>query len=272
MIFLVTGCSRGLGLEFVRQLLTRGERVIATCRSPAEATELSALVAAAEPSGSTLLALDVSEEASIAKFPALLDEASIAAIDVLVHNAGVSAPTHPVDPVATATGSALRRCFEVNAVGPLLLTQALLPRLRAGRGRKVLVVSSIMGSIQNTKAGGSVSYRTSKAAVNMIGKCLAGEHGIGTDDELAITLCHPGWCDTDSALVHIEPSEPSPCRYHRRHCLSRCVVCSGLRRQPQPACQARGLRRRHAGRDRRDGGSLKSRLCGLHRNSSRVVS
>ena len=134
-----------------------------------------------------MLALDVASEASIAQFPAALDAASVAAIDVLVHNAGVSAPTHPVDPFATATGSALRHCFEVNAVGPLLLTQALLPRLRAGTAKKIFFVSSIMGSIESTASGGSVSYRTSKAAVNMLGKCLAGEHGIGTDKACSMT-------------------------------------------------------------------------------------
>jgi NAD(P)-dependent dehydrogenase (short-subunit alcohol dehydrogenase family) len=192
---LVTGCSRGLCLEFVRQLIARGDRVIATCRAPDEAPELSALVTAS-PS-SHMLPLDMADEASIAKLPAQLEAISIDRIDVLLHNAGVSAPTHPVDPFATATGAALRHCFEVNAVGPLLLTQTLLPHLRQGASKKVLFVSSIMGSIEKTVSGGSVSYRTSKAAVNMVGKCLAGEHGLGTADNLLITLCHPGWCETD---------------------------------------------------------------------------
>ena len=134
---------------------------------------------------------------AVAALPGLIDASGkAAAIDVLVHNAGVSAPTHPVDPLETATKSAMMDCYETNCVGPLIVTQALLPMLRAGGGKKVFFVSTAMASME-TAAAGSVSYRTGKAALNMLGRLLSLEHGTETSDGLAVTLCHPGWVDTD---------------------------------------------------------------------------
>ena len=131
-VSLVTGCSRGLGLEFVRQLVQQQadtpSTIIATCRSPDSATELTAL--AAQAKGVHVLALDVSDEASIAQLPGALKGLDVERIHLLVHNAGISAPTHPVDPAASAKASVMGQCFSVNAVGPLLLTQTLLPLLR----------------------------------------------------------------------------------------------------------------------------------------------
>jgi len=197
--YLLTGCSRGLGLEFVKQLKAKVAEatLIATCRSPAAAAELMAL---SDAKLVHVLPLDVGDEASVAALPPAIRQLGVEHIDVLVHNAGISAPTHPVDPAAIASAAVLRDCFNVNAVGPLMLTQTLLPMLRAtdqGEPAKVFFVSSQMGSMVRSKAGGSISYRASKAALNMIGVCLAVEHGVGTADCLRITLCHPGWCATE---------------------------------------------------------------------------
>jgi len=216
LTYLITGCSRGLGLEFVRQLIDQGDHtIIATCRSPVDASQLKALVRQADTGGCILhmIELDVADEGSIAKLPAQLDLFGVEHIDVLIHNAGISAPTHPIDLVATAKAAVLRQCFDVNAVGPLMITQTLMPWLAGASGRppcRVLFVSSIMGSIEKTNAG-SVSYRASKAALNMIAKCIAGEHGVGTKHDLRITLCHPGWCDTDmgSAGGRSPPVKPA---------------------------------------------------------------
>eukprot|EP00746_Dinoflagellata_sp_MGD_P136427 gnl/MRDRNA2_/MRDRNA2_70347_c0_seq1.p1 gnl/MRDRNA2_/MRDRNA2_70347_c0~~gnl/MRDRNA2_/MRDRNA2_70347_c0_seq1.p1 ORF type:complete len:253 (-),score=37.28 gnl/MRDRNA2_/MRDRNA2_70347_c0_seq1:151-909(-) len=203
-IYLVTGCSRGLGVEWVRQLLARGDSVLATCRNPDSATELQRVLEVHNASGKANfglgLPLDIASDDSITSLVAAIEATGkVPAIDALVHNAGISAPTHPVDPVDKATKSALMDCFETNAVGPLLLTQALFPKLRAGTGKKIFFVSTIMASMENTfeKKGGSVSYRASKTALNMMGVCLACEHGPGTDDGFGITLCHPGWVQTD---------------------------------------------------------------------------
>eukprot|EP00928_Gymnodinium_smaydae_P023605 TRINITY_DN19419_c0_g3_i1.p1 TRINITY_DN19419_c0_g3~~TRINITY_DN19419_c0_g3_i1.p1 ORF type:complete len:255 (-),score=17.72 TRINITY_DN19419_c0_g3_i1:141-905(-) len=204
-VYLVTGSSRGIGLEFIKQLLTRGDNVIATCRNPTAANELQSVLSQHKSSGAPnfgiSVPLDVSSEDSIAALPAALDTiGKVQAVDVLVHNAGISAPTHPVDPVGKASKTVMMDCFATNAVGPLLLTQSLLPRLRAGSGKKIFFVSSNMASLTNTDpahVSGSVSYRASKSAMNMVGRCLAGEHGPLTPDGFAITLCHPGWVDTD---------------------------------------------------------------------------
>lgn len=197
-VYLVTGASRGIGIEWVKQILARGDSVIATCRTPATAAELSAVLDAhSGPGFATCLPLDVASEESVAALPAAIEATGKAsAIDVLVHNAGISAPTHPVDPLETATKPAMMACFETNTVGPLLVTQALLPMLRAGAGKKVFFVSTAMASMDGAAAG-SVSYRTSKASLNMLGRLVALEHGSTTDDGLAVTLCHPGWVDTE---------------------------------------------------------------------------
>lgn len=204
-IYLVTGCSRGLGTEWVRQLLARGDSVVATCRSPDNAAELQRVLEVHSASGKAnfglSLPLDVASEESVSALVSALEETGkVPAIDVLIHNAGISAPTHPVDPVSKASKSSLMSCFETNAVGPLLLTQALLPKLRAGKGKKIFFVSTMMASMEKTdpaNGGGSVSYRASKSGLNMVGRCLAGEHGPLTEDGFMITLCHPGWCQTD---------------------------------------------------------------------------
>ena len=197
-VWLVTGASRGIGVEWVRQILARGDSVIATCRTPATATELNQVLEAHSGPGFGLcLPLDVASEESVSALPsAIAATGQSATIDVLVHNAGISAPTHPVDPLETANKQAMMDCFETNCVGPLLVTQALLPMLRAGSGRKVFFVSTAMASLAGAAAG-SVSYRTSKAALNMLGRLVSLEHGVGTKDGLAVTLCHPGWVDTD---------------------------------------------------------------------------
>ncbi len=197
-VYLVTGASRGIGVEWVRQILSRGDSVIATCRNPSTSTELTQVLDAHSGPGFGLcIPLDVASEQSVASLSAAIAATGkVSAIDVLVHNAGISAPTHPVDPLETASKQALMDCFETNCAGPLLVTQALLPMLRAGSGKKVFFVSTAMASMAGAAAG-SVSYRTSKAALNMLGRLVALEHGIGTDDGLAVTLCHPGWVDTD---------------------------------------------------------------------------
>lgn len=217
-IYLLTGASRGIGLEIARQLLARGDSVIATCRNPDSAPELQAAIRDASESArrfSAVLPLDVADEASVDSLLGQLAGVEEAAgrpptIDVLWHNAGISAPTHPVDPVATAKKDAMMSCFATNAVGPLLLTQALLPRLRAGEGKKVFFVSTDMASCEGTTAGGSVSYRASKAAMNMVARCIAGEHGPSTPDGLSVTMCHPGWVETDmgSAGGRAPPVKP----------------------------------------------------------------
>ncbi len=186
---LVTGANRGLGLEFARQLLGRGARVIATARQPGKAAELNAL-AGDHPGRLRVLPLDVADPKSIERLAEelpLLDEDF--RLDLLVNCAGV---LHSGERFGSLKPAVLEESFRTNAMGPLLLTQALAPRL--ADGAKVANLSSILGSIASLARFGSPSYDISKVAQNMATALLAKAlepRGI------VVLALHPGWAQTD---------------------------------------------------------------------------
>ena len=170
--FLVTGSNRGIGLEYCRQLQTRGEEVIAVCRQPSP--ELEALGVRLETG------VDITAGDSVTNLVERLDGVPI---DGLIHNAGILESTS-LDRLDLAS---MRRQFEVNALAPLRLTQALLGQLQAGS--KLILMTSRMGSIDDNSSGGSYGYRMSKVALNMSGRSLAIDlrpRGI------AVAILHPG--------------------------------------------------------------------------------
>ena len=170
--FLVTGSNRGIGLEYCRQLQTRGEQVIAVCRQPSP--ELEALGVRLETG------VDITAGDSVTNLVERLDGMPI---DGLIHNAGILESTS-LDRLDLAS---MRRQFEVNALAPLRLTQALLGQLQAGS--KLILMTSRMGSIDDNSSGGSYGYRMSKVALNMAGRSLAIDlrpRGI------AVAILHPG--------------------------------------------------------------------------------
>jgi len=174
---LITGASRGIGLEISRQLAARGDEVVAACRV---ATPGLASLGVRVEEG-----VDVASDASVA---ALAGRLSGVRLDVLVNNAWILRESDLDDP----NFPGCREQFEVNALGPLRVTRALLPNL--GAGSKVLMITSRMGSIGDNGSGGSYGYRMSKAAVNMAGVSLARDlepRGI------AVGILHPGWVKTD---------------------------------------------------------------------------
>jgi NAD(P)-dependent dehydrogenase (short-subunit alcohol dehydrogenase family) len=174
--WVVTGANRGIGLELCRQARSRGEDVVATCRHASP--ELEALGC------DVVEGLDVTHH----DVAGLLDGAlGDRAVDVLVCNAGV---LHRESLDALDLDGALHQ-YDVNALGPLRVVSALLPRLRPGA--KIALVSSRAGSIGDGPSGGMVGYRMSKAALNMAGANLAYElapHGI------AVVILHPGFVRT----------------------------------------------------------------------------
>lgn len=186
MQIVVTGASRGIGLELVRQYLGRGDAVVAACRSPDGATALHAL---GREYGDRLrvLACDVGDDDSVAAFAAALEGT---AVDLLINNAGVG-DWAGLDAVNTADAL---RVYNINALGPLRVTRALRPNLRAGIGRKVAHVTSGMGSIGDNSSGGAYAYRMSKAALNMASKSLAIDLA---DDGIVSVVINPGWVQTD---------------------------------------------------------------------------
>ncbi|MCR6495181.1 SDR family oxidoreductase [Thermomonas sp. S9] len=186
---LVTGANRGLGLEFTRQLLARGEAVIATCRQPAQATALQAL-GTAHPGQLRVLALDVASEAARVQFTAVLEHTLAgAALDLLINNAGV---LQPGERFGQVTQAALEESLRTNAIGPFLLVQALAAHLRDGA--TVANLSSQLGSIARVARFGTPSYCAGKAAQNMLGAQLA--QALAPRGIVVLQL-HPGWVQTD---------------------------------------------------------------------------
>jgi len=177
---LVTGGNRGIGLALCKLLAQRGDHVIATCRN--SSPELDALDVRVEQG------IDVGDPETIEQLAqALAGER----LDWVINNAGVMRR----DALGKLHGETLEGLYlqlRVNAVGPLLVTQALLDNLQ--KGAKIGIVSSRMGSIEDNTSGGSYGYRMSKAAVNAAGKSLAmdlRERGI------AVAILHPGYVRTD---------------------------------------------------------------------------
>ncbi|MBS1300806.1 SDR family oxidoreductase [Loktanella sp. SALINAS62] len=184
MTALITGANRGVGRALFDALQARGDTVIGTHRGL---------------TGGDWIALDVADPASVR---AMADTVGDRPIDLLVCNAGVFEDRdmalddgYPADMWA--------REFAVNTTGVFLTVQALLPNLRAARG-KVAIVSSQLGS-QTIASGGSYIYRASKAAAVNIGRNLAVDL---RDDGIAVGIYHPGWVQTDmgGATAAITPT------------------------------------------------------------------
>lgn len=189
---LVTGANRGIGLEFVRQLLRRGDRVVAACRQPGKATALNTLTGE-YPGRLHLLPLDVGQEKSraelVRELPLVLDGDEAQRIDLLVNNAGV---LHSGERFGELSQATLEDTLRVNVAGPLLLSQALAPRL--ADGGIVANISSNLGSLAAVGGFGYPSYCISKAALNMASAQLA--HALKSRG-IRVAALHPGWVQTD---------------------------------------------------------------------------
>lgn len=176
-ITIVTGANRGIGLELVRQLQVRGAEVVAVCRRTSP--ELDALGVRVERG------CDVTDRQAWSRLAASCAEAHV---DLLVQNAGMLVE----DALADVRPDDVRAQFELNALAPLFLTRALLPRMRAGA--KVALITSRMGSMGDNGSGGYYGYRMSKAALNAAGVSLAVDlkpRGI------AVAILHPGAVRTE---------------------------------------------------------------------------
>jgi len=184
---LVTGANRGLGLEFVRQLLARGDRVVATCRHPGKASALNPL-AGEFPGRLHVLPLDVADPKSIAELARELPLVC-ESLDLLVNSAGV---LHSGERFGSLGPANLDDSFRTNARGPLLLAQALAPLL--ADGARVANITSELGSIAGLSRFGTPSYNISKAAQNMVTALLA--KALQARGIIVLAL-HPGWVQTD---------------------------------------------------------------------------
>jgi NAD(P)-dependent dehydrogenase (short-subunit alcohol dehydrogenase family) len=184
----VTGANRGIGLEFVRQLAGRGDSVEAAARDPDGAAALQN-VARASGGRVRVHACDVGDDGSVRGLAAAIGDAPV---DLLINNAGVYGGNHQSlgdldidDAIAT---------FNTNALGALRVTFALLPAIRAGEGRKIVHLTSGMGSIADNTSGGFYAYRMSKAALNMASMSLARDL---SREKIVSVVINPGWVKTD---------------------------------------------------------------------------
>ncbi|MEJ1097164.1 MULTISPECIES: SDR family oxidoreductase [unclassified Pseudoxanthomonas] len=191
---LVTGANRGLGLEFVRQLLGRRHHVVATCRHPGKATALNTL-AGEYPGRLHVLPLDVAEPRSHAE---LARELALVAdgekLDLLVNNAGVLRGGERFGQVQPAD---LEASFRTNAMGPFLLVQTLASQI--ADGGTVANISSEVGSIALRQEFRTPSYAIGKAAQNMATSLLAQALA---SRRIKVVALHPGWVQTDMGGEH----------------------------------------------------------------------
>jgi len=174
---IVTGGNRGIGLQLCIQLHARGGEVIAVCRSSSQ--ELSQLGVR------VIEGIDVSDGDNVT---ALANELDAESIDILINNAGILRS----DTLESIDYDSMLEQYRVNTLGPLRVTQALLPNLH--EGSKVAIVTSRVGSIEDNSSGNNYGYRVSKTAVNMVGMNLS--HDLKAKG-IAVILLHPGYVRTD---------------------------------------------------------------------------
>jgi len=188
--YVVVGANRGIGLEIARQFKSRGEDVIAACRSAsADLRETGAEVHEN---------VDVTDDASVERFTAAVKAGG--PVDVLVHVSGILKG----DNYDSLDFDLIREHFEVNTLGPLRVARAFAPFMKTGG--KIGILSSRVGSLADNTSGGNYGYRISKTAVNMAGVNLAHDlKSLG----IAVLLLHPGFVRTEmtGGRGHIGPDE-----------------------------------------------------------------
>ena len=186
----ITGANRGIGLEYCRQYLSRGDTVIALCRTAGE--DLKSLACRVEED------IDVANDAVVAVVRERLKD--IPHIDILINNAGLLSN----ETLDDLDYQRIRSQFEINTLGPLRITHALLDKLVAGS--KLAIMSSRMGSVADNTSGSRYGYRISKAGINIAGVSLA--HDLSAQG-IAVGILHPGYVRTEMTGMngHIDAEE-----------------------------------------------------------------
>jgi NAD(P)-dependent dehydrogenase (short-subunit alcohol dehydrogenase family) len=181
---LITGANRGLGLEFARQYAADGWRVLACARST-DAPALRQLVA--DQAGVTAHALDVADYAAVDQLAA---ELSGTPIDVLLNNAGVMGSAR----FGETDYAQWTHVLTVNALAPMKMAEAFVEHIATSEQKKIVTLTSKMGSIGDNTSGGYYAYRSSKAAANAVMKSMAAD--LAARGIIAVPI-HPGWVRTD---------------------------------------------------------------------------
>jgi NAD(P)-dependent dehydrogenase (short-subunit alcohol dehydrogenase family) len=187
-VVLITGANRGLGLEFARQYLADGWQVFASCRDPASASALQRLAKAG--SGKlTVVSMDVTDAESVRKAARQLDGV---AIDLVINSAGVIGVSG--QRAGNVDYASWAQVLDVNAMGPLRVLEAFIDHIARSKRKLVVTITSGMGSIGDNTSGGSIAYRSSKAAVNMVMRSAAIDLA---PRRISCVVVNPGWVKTD---------------------------------------------------------------------------
>lgn len=176
-VAVITGANRGIGLEFVKHYNAQGWRVYGVCRQSSAALNAIDI--------NVIDGIDVSSSQSIASLDAKLSNVQI---DLLINNAGILRN----ETLGDLNFKTIEDQFQVNALGPLRVTEAVLGKMH--KGAKIALITSRMGSIADNTSGGRYGYRMSKAALNIAGVSLA--HDLKSRG-IAVALLHPGYVATD---------------------------------------------------------------------------
>ncbi|RKP15376.1 NAD-P-binding protein [Piptocephalis cylindrospora] len=202
--YLITGASRGLGLEFVRQLLDGGATVIATCRSPSKASQLTELRRSGPGiKNLSIVQLDVTNDDSIATAVKSVSASQSRGIDVLIHNAGVNL-LEDDGKLLKSSRESLLASLNTNTVSPVIVTQKFLPLLEKtpSPGNKLIMMMSSNLGFLSESFGVVQSYGVSKAALNKVVVEMALEL---QPKGIPIVSIHPGWVATDMGSLYGKP-------------------------------------------------------------------
>ena len=174
--YLITGSNRGIGLELCKQIIERGDEVIATCREAS--SDLKNLGVRIEED------IDISSEDSINNLRQALSGVEL---DCLIHNAGI----YEFNSIDNFDHESIIRQFVVNALSPLSMTRALKGLLK--KNSKIGFITSRMGSIGDNSSGSSYGYRMSKVALSMAAKSLSRDL---LKEDIYVAILHPGLVST----------------------------------------------------------------------------
>jgi NAD(P)-dependent dehydrogenase (short-subunit alcohol dehydrogenase family) len=199
---LITGASRGIGLEFCNQYAAAGWHVLACCRDPDKADALNKL-AVRYPGLIKLHALDVTNHAQIEQLARTL---SAETIDLLINDAGIY-PASDKHGFGHTDYAEWMTAFNINTMAPLKMVESFINQIARSELKLIVTITSQMGSMDDNSSGGSYLYRSSKAAANMVVKSLA----VDLKEQGIISVAfNPGWVKTDmggpNAMIPVEQS------------------------------------------------------------------
>ena len=194
----ITGTSRGLGLELVRQCLKRGDQVFAGVRRPDTAADVHGLKAV-HGDRLHIITLEVTDRGSIeSSWQAVNDR--VDGLDLLINNAGINWTSHDAGGsighkhLGQLDPERMLAMFHVNTIAPLMIAQRFLDILKTGESPRIVSISSNMASLAHTTSGGNYTYPASKTALNMLMRALAFDViGFG----IVTVVITPGWVQTD---------------------------------------------------------------------------